>query len=149
MNIDFEVGTKVFHIVYGWGEVTYQYTIQWEDPNVKDSDLVCQVRFKSGEDVHFTKLMVKLLSTKEYSLEGQTLKLSIDYHQFEGQWGLFWDNNENYEECFILSPLYKYESDEDEPFYVSGGESYVEFYPIPQEVVDTLKLDERGYRSSN
>lgn len=149
MNIDFEAGTKVFHIIYGWGEVTYQYTVQWEHPNVKDSDLVCQVRFKSGEDVHFTKLMVKLLSTKEYSLEGQTLKPSMDFHQFEGKWGLFWGDNKDYEDTFILSRLDKYESDEEEPFYVVDGTSYEEFYPLPQDVVDKLNLDERGRRSSN
>ena len=116
------------------------------NPNVKDSDPVCQVRFKSGEDVHFTKLMVRLLSTKEYSLDGQTLKPSVNYHRFKGQWGLLWDDNED---TFILSRLDKYESDEEEPFYVVDGTSYGEFYPLPQEVVDKLKLDERGHRSSN
>ena len=149
MNIDFEVGTKVFHIIYGWGEVKYQYTVQWDSSNVKDSDLVCQVRFKSGEDVHFTKQMVRLLSTKEYSLNGQTLQPFIDYRQCEGKWGLFWGDNEDYEDTFILSRLDKYESDEEDSFYVADGTSYGEFYPLPQEVVDKLKLDERGHRSSN
>lgn len=149
MNIDFEVGTKVFHIIYGWGEVTYQYTVQWEHPNVKDSDLVCQVRFKSGEDVHFTKQMVKLLSTKEYTLNGQSLVPEIDYNKFIGQWGLFWDNDDGYERSFVLAKLGNYIEDADEPFEIEDGSSYEEFHLIPIEAVNLMKLDERGYRSSN
>lgn len=148
MNIDFEIGTKVFHIVYGWGRVTYQYTIQWEHPNVKDSDLVCQVRFKSGEDVHFTKQMVKLLSTKEHTLNGQSLVPEIDYNKFIGQWGLFWDDD-GYKESFVLAKLGNYIEDADEPFEIEEGTSYEEFRTIPIEAVNLMKLDERGYRSSN
>ena len=93
--------------------------------------------------------MVKLLSTKEYTLTGQSLIPEIDYSKYVGQWGLFWDNDDRYERSFVLAKLGDYIEDADEPFEIEDGSSYEEFHLIPIEAVNLMKLDERGYRSSN
>ena len=90
----FEKGDRVFDYLKGWGEIVHTYSDNWEE--VDDNYTVCVVRFESSEELeHFTKyLATKTLSFTEYTLKGFTQERPINYKDYVGKWGKFWNSGD-------------------------------------------------------
>ena len=94
METIFKVGDRVFHYLKGWGEIVHTYSDNWEE--VDDNYTVCVVKFDSSEELeHFTKyLATKMLSFTEYTLQGFTQEKPVNYEEYVGKWGKFWNSGD-------------------------------------------------------
>lgn len=90
----FEKGDRVFDILHGWGEVTCLYISDWEKS--ASERLVCIVKFDGGEECYYTKkVALKSLSFTEYGFDERfTQERSINYEEYIGKWGKFWNKGD-------------------------------------------------------
>ena len=134
----FEKGDRVFHYLKGWGEIVHLYSDNWEE--VDDNYTVCVVKFDSSEELeHFTKyLATKTLSFTEYTLQGFTQERPINYEEYVGKWGKFWDDDE---ELISICKLQFYDTSENTvcPFKNEFG-FYTNFEPLTEEQIKILEL---------
>ena len=133
----FEKGDRVFHYLKGWGEIVHTYSDNWEE--VDDNYTVCVVRFESSEGlVHFTKyLATKMLSFTEYTLQGFTQEKPINYDDYIGKWGKFWDDDKKE---FIVSKLLNYDPDFVSYPFESSTDSFQNFELLTEEQIKALGL---------
>ena len=134
----FEKGDRVFHYLKGWGEIVHTYSDNWEE--VDDNYTVCVVRFDSSEELeHFTKyLATKTLSFTEYTLQGFTQEKPVNYEEYIGKWGKFWDNDKNH---IILDKLDSYIDNMFEDYsFKSKNSCYKNFEPLTEEQIKALEL---------
>nr|DAI31819.1 MAG TPA: hypothetical protein [Caudoviricetes sp.] len=130
----FEKGDRVFDYLKGWGEIVHLYSDNWEE--VDDNYIVCVVKFDSGEELeYFTKYLVtKMLSFTEYTLKGFTQERPINYEEYVGKWGKFWDDEKEY----IISKLEGYSS---EGFRTTTSIALYEYFePLTEEQIKVLGL---------
>lgn len=112
------------------------YSSNWEKE--KDSNLVCEVKFENGEEVHYSKQMAsKLLSFTEYTLKGFNQIHKEDYSQYIGKWCKFRDKN--FEKFYYLCILK--EVNEKGYFYDSEDDVWDICEPLTDEQIKILKLD--------
>lgn len=134
----FEKGDRVFHYLKGWGEIVHTYSDNWEE--VDDNYTVCIVKFESSEELeHFTKyLATKTLSFTEYTLQGFTQEKPVNYEEYIGKWGKFWDNDKNH---IILDKLDSYIDNMFEDYsFKSKNSCYKNFEPLTEEQIKALEL---------
>ena len=135
MNTIFEKGDKVFDIRFGWGVVIFMYSFNWEKE--EDSKLVCDVKFKNGEEIHYSKgVASKLLSFTEYTLKGFNQIHKRDYSQYIGKWCKFRDKN--FEKFYYLCVLK--EVDEKGYFHDSEDDVWDICEPLTDEQTKILNL---------
>lgn len=105
METIFKVGDRVYDIRFGWGIVNFTYSMDWN--KVQPEFLVCEVKFdKNKEPYNYTKkLATQMLSFTEYTLQGFSQERSMNYNEYIGKWGKFWDNDKNH---IILDKLDSY-----------------------------------------
>ena len=130
----FEKGDRVFDYLKGWGAIIHTYSDNWEE--VDDNYTVCVVKFDSSEEIiHFTKyLATKMLSFTEYTLQGFTQEKPVNYEEYVGKWGKFWNDEK---ECTI-SKLEGYRS---EGFRSTTSIALYEYFePLTEEQVKVLGL---------
>ena len=130
----FEKGDRVFDYLKGWGEIIHTYSDNWEE--VDDNYTVCVVKFDSSEEIiHFTKyLATKMLSFTEYTLQGFTQEKPVNYEEYVGKWGQFW----NAEKACTISKLDGYRR---EGFSSSTAIALYEYFePLTEEQVKVLGL---------
>lgn len=134
----FKVGDKVFDIRYGWGIVEYLYTIDWEKAGPEF--LVCKVDFNNEEEpyIYTKKSATQMLSFTEYTLQGFSQERAINYEEYIGKWGKFWDSNKD---ILLIGKLLAYDNTENEgyPFENEFG-YYANFEPLTEEQVKVLGL---------
>ena len=134
----FEKGDRVFHYLKGWGEIVHTYSDNWEE--VDDNYTVCVVKFDSNEKLQlFTKYLVtKTLSFTEYTLQGFTQEKPVNYEEYVGKWGQFWDSNKD---ILLIGKLLAYDNTENEgyPFENEFG-YYANFEPLTEEQIKVLGL---------
>ena len=134
----FEKGDRVFHYLKGWGEIVHTYSDNWEE--VDDNYTVCVVKFDSSEELqHFTKyLATKTLSFTEYTLQGFTQEKPVNYEEYVGKRGKFWDSDKD---VLLISKLLAYDNTEYEgyPFENEFG-YYANFEPLTEEQIKVLGL---------
>lgn len=134
----FEKGDRVFHYLKGWGEIVHTYSDNWEE--VDDNYTVCVVKFESSEELeHFTKyLATKILSFTEYTLQGFTQEKPVNYEEYIGKWGRFWDSDKD---ILLIGKLLAYDNTENEgyPFENEFG-YYANFEPLTEEQIKALGL---------
>ena len=141
----FKKGDRVFHYLKGWGEIVHTYSDNWEE--VDDNYTICVVKFDSSKEiVHFTKyLATKTLSFTEYKLQGFTQEKPVNYKDYVGKWGKFWDTA--YKNTVIIAKLSSYLlGDGYRSFrcYTYGEDSdmgYNNFEPLTEEQVKILNLE--------
>lgn len=134
----FEKGDRVFHYLKGWGEIVHTYSDNWEE--VDDNYTVCVVKFDSNEKLQlFTKyLATKTLSFTEYTLQGFTQERPINYEEYVGKWGRFWDDDKNH---FIISKLFSYDDDNYEEYPLESlTDFFKNFEPLTKEQTKVLEL---------
>ena len=128
MKTIFQKGDKVFDIQFGWGEVT-KYT-------------GCRhflVRFKNSE-VNYHKDGARfpsptpMLSFTEYTLDGFSQERPIDYNDYIGKWGAFWDDGDDYR------LIDKFEEVNDGLFKADEGGWFHNFKPLTDEQIKILEL---------
>nr|DAE86594.1 MAG TPA: hypothetical protein [Caudoviricetes sp.] len=136
MKTIFEKGDKVFDIRFGWGVVIFMYSFDWEKE--EDSKLVCDVKFKNGEEVHYSKgVASKLLSFTEYALKGLNQVYKEDYSKYIDKWCKFKDKDD--EEYFYLCKLKRL--DERGLFFDSKDIAWDICEPLTEEQVRILNLE--------
>lgn len=136
----FEKGDRVFDYLKGWGEIVHLYSDNWEE--VDNNYTVCVVKFDSSEELeHFTKyLATKMLSFTEYTLQGFSQEKPINYEEYIGKWGKFWDDNE---ERVVIDILAEIESEKyDKIMFVPyiTNMYYDNFEPLTEEQLKILGL---------
>ena len=142
MKTIFKVGDKVFDIRYGWGIVKYIYTIDWE--KVGPEFLVCEVDFNKEKEpyIYTKKSVTQMLSFTEYTLQGFTQEKPVNYEEYIGKWGKFWDNGEN---AVIVGKLCDYCQYHTHHFRVRTHDDEVGFYtnfePLTDEQLKVLNLE--------
>ena len=95
-EIIFELGDRVFDILFGWGTITYIN-------NIID-DFCIKVTFDSKLKMWYTangslnELYTPTLSFTQYTIEGFNQVRTnppINYQEYIGKWGKFWDTEDN------------------------------------------------------
>ena len=133
----FEKGDRVFDYLKGWGEIVHLYSDNWED--VDDNYTVCVVKFDSSEELeHFTKyLATKTLSFTEYTLQGFTKEKPVNYEEYVGKWGRFFDKNEIH---IAIDKLVDYHGSSADAPFESRFAHYSNFEPLTEEQLKVLGL---------
>ena len=134
----FKKGDRVFHYLKGWGEIVHTYSDNWEE--VDDNYTVCVLKFDSNEKLQlFTKyLATKTLSFTEYTLQGFSQEKPVNYEEYVGKWGQFWDSDKD---ILLIGKLLAYDNTENEgyPFENEFG-YYANFEPLTEEQIKALGL---------
>ena len=133
----FEKGDRVFDYLKGWGEIIHTYSDNWEE--VDDNYTVCVVKFDSSKEiVHFTKyLATKMLSFTEYTLQGFTKEKPVNYEEYVGKWGRFFDKNEIH---IAIDKLVDYHGSSADAPFESRFAHYSNFEPLTEEQLKVLGL---------
>lgn len=136
----FKKGDRVFDIRFGWGTVVdddnnkiYPIGIQF------DNDDSQEVIFYTGKGMINLREESSLLSFKEYGLDDRfTQERPINYNDYEGKWGAFWDSNKD---ILLIGKLSAYDNteNEDHPFENEFG-YYANFEPLTEEQIKVLNL---------
>lgn len=133
----FEKGDRVFDIRFGWGEVTYLYSSDWEKS--ASEHLVCSVKFDNGKGCHYTKnVALKSLSFTEYGFDDRfSQERPIDYEKCVGKWGKFWNKDTN---DIVIDKLIDYYGDYVYESFKSRFTHYQNFEPLTEEQIKVLGL---------
>lgn len=138
MKTTFEKGDKIFDIRFGWGVIIETYCSNWKEKN--DNTLVFEVKLEDGSITYYTKrLASKLLSFKEYILKGFTQEPPINWNDYIGKWGKFWDEDSF---DFIVSKLYFYNEENNAKFITSDNCPFYNFEPLTEEQIKILNLEQ-------
>ena len=138
MKTIFKTGDRVFDYIKGWGEIVHTYSDNWEE--VDDNYTVCVVKFDSSEELeHFTKyLATKMLSFTEYTLQGFTQEKPVNYEEYVGKWGKFWDSDKD---ILLIGKLLAYDNTENEGYpFENEFDYYANFEPLTEEQIKVLGL---------
>ena len=137
-EIIFELGDRVFDILFGWGTITHIN-------NIID-DFCIKVTFDSKIKMWYTangslnELYTPTLSFTEYTIEGFNqvrIKPPINYQDYIGKWGKFWD----IEEYIVIDKLMSIQIDKKRTlFYANKGYHYIYFEPLTSEQLRILEL---------
>ena len=141
MGTIFKVGDRVFDIRFGWGIVNFTYSMDWN--KAQPEFLVCEVEFdknKNKKPYSYTKkLATQMLSFTEYTLQGFSQERSMNYNDYIGKWGKFWDNDKNH---IILDKLDSYiDNIFEDCFFKSKNSCYKNFEPLTEEQIKILNLE--------
>ncbi|MDO4728395.1 MAG: hypothetical protein Q4B43_05240 [Bacteroidota bacterium] len=93
----FKAGDRVFHYNYKWGEVikTYSKELAYRGIGVL-------VAFDGAGQVAFEDKGLSSLSFTEYTLQGFSQERPINWNDYIGKWGKFW--NDKYD-SFVIGKL--------------------------------------------
>ena len=135
----FRKGDRVFDIRYGWGTIvkynaTQNYPIEVEFDKDDLEELIYYTKY--GKDYKLND--AGLLSFTEYDLVngGFSQERPINYNDYIGKWGKFWNDNPKY---FTIGILKGYEQDSHKPFQ-SVSLDFQNFQPLTDEQIKVLGL---------
>lgn len=131
MKTNFQIGDKVFDYQYGWGEVkdVHRNTNVFVEFKGTEQWYVGGSRFDGSG-----YLPQPTLSLTEYTLEGFSQERPINYNDYIGKWGLFWDDGS---ESRLISRLKHFY---DRRFQTKKGGWYDKFKPLSEEQIKILEL---------
>ena len=137
----FKIGDRVFDIRFGWGKVIdddkgglFPIGVQFDN---NDSQ---EVIVYTDDGKHMPGEEFSLLSFTEYTLQGFTQEKPINYNDYIGKWGKFWnDDFEDFEDYYVISKLKEYKSGDTYKFKILGG-IYNTFEPLTEEQIKVLNL---------
>lgn len=135
----FRIGDKVFDIRHGWGTIvkynaTQNYPIEVEFDKDDLEELIYYTKY--GKDYKLND--AGLLSFTEYDLVngGFSQERPINYEEYIGKWGKFWNDNPEY---FTIGILKGYEQGGYKPFQ-SISLDFQNFEPLTDEQIKILEL---------
>ena len=138
METIFKVGDRVFDIKHGWGTVALRLK-ESEDPYYRwRVDFTYHRESYTDEGKSKISDAYRSLSFTEYDLinGGFSQKRPVNYEEYIGKWGKFWDDNK---ERFIIGKLLYYSKDGDDPFE-SEFNWFKNFEPLTKEQIKVLGL---------
>ena len=136
MKTIFKTGDRVFDIRFGWGTVKEVLdTLYHNYPITVFFDNIGNV-ITYASDGSFGAGMPQMLSFTEYTLQGFSQERLVNYEEYIGKWGKFWDDNK---ERFIIGKLLYYSKDGDDPFE-SEFNWFENFEPLTEEQIKVLGL---------
>ena len=126
METVFKVGDKVFDIQFGWGEVISSIghlSVKFEMGRASYNQAGCRAPSS-----------IPSLSFTEYTIEGFSQERPIDYSEYIGKWGLFWDDEDEDRfigklKCFVYGA-----------FQTDKGVYADNFKPLTEEQMKALEL---------
>ena len=149
MKTTFRVNQKVFSYAYGWGRIvniseTEDYT---KEPVITFKNTEDQYEFYDLEgrfvilsyNVIIYRSENPVLATEEYTLNGFTQEEKVNYEDYIGKWGKFWNYDSGND--LMLSTLYFYNKDNDYKFITNNDEAYEYFEPLTEEEIRILRLE--------
>lgn len=133
MKTIFKPGDRVFDIQYGWGEVERN-----------DSYALIVVKFQKGSKFYKQNgcrpnSYLPTLSFTEYTLEGLSHERPINYKDYIGKFGKFW-NNEWGKGKYVVDILLRDRIDGYGLFQSRNGGWYDNFKPLSEEQIKMLEL---------
>ena len=137
----FKVGDRVFDIRHGWGTIkkydaNYSFPIEVKFDKKYISDLIQYTKYGKDYELDDTGL----LSFTEYGFDDRfSQERPIDYIEYIGKWGKFWNYNTEY---FTIGILKGYEQDSYKPFQ-SVSLDFKNFKPLTDEQIKVLGLENR------
>ena len=139
METTFKVGDRVFDIRFGWGTVKHiQEDVSSYFPvNVLfDNDKSQNLKFYSSE--FDEEKYTNLLSFTEYTLQGFSQERPINYEDYIGKWGRFFDKNEIH---IAIDKLVDYHGSSADAPFESRFAHYSNFEPLTEEQIKILNLE--------
>lgn len=132
----FKVGDRVFDIRFGWGTVIddnrcllYPIGVQFDKGDSKE------IIVYTNNGISDVNKKFSLLSFTEYKLQGFTLRRPLNYEDYIGKWGKFWNDKKEY----IVSKLERYSS---EGFRTTTSIALYKFFePLAEEQLKILNLE--------
>lgn len=145
MKTIFKKGDRVFDIRFGWGTVKEVLdTLYHNYPIIVFFDNIGSV-ITYASDGSFGAGMPQMLSFTEYTLQGFTQEKPVNYNDYVGKWGKFWDTA--YKNTVIIAKLSSYQLENHyRSFrcYTYGEDSdmgYTNFEPLTEEQTKILNLE--------
>ena len=138
MKTIFKKGDRVFDIKHGWGTVALRLK-ESEDPYYRwRVDFTYHRESYTDEGKSNISDAYRSLSFTEYDLinGGFSQERPINYNDYIGKWGKFWNDNK---ERFIIGKLLYYSKDRDDPFE-SEFNWFENFEPLTEEQIKVLGL---------
>lgn len=139
METLFKVGDRVYDIRFGWGTVKHiQEDVSSYFPvNVLfDNDKSQNLKFYSSE--FDEEKYTNLLSFTEYTLQGFSQERPINYEDYIGKWGRFFDKNEIH---IAIDKLVDYHGSSADAPFESRFAHYSNFEPLTEEQIKILNLE--------
>jgi hypothetical protein len=127
------IGTKVFDINHGWGEITGEspehYSVHWHH--------ISDFFRKSNGTLKGSEIKFPALSLTEYTLENGGFTPITEYGKPKvGDRGYFWDD---FKSCIFYGKITKIQNTHPMPFKINDYEYFMNFsHEIPQEYIDYL-----------
>ena len=135
----FEKGDRVFDFLWGWGIVTDIFVSGLYIVKVNFDSTKKTIFFTKDGKYEHTDLTPRLSFT-EYDLinGGFSQEKPINYEEYVGKWGKFWDSNKD---ILLIGKLLAYDNTENEgyPFENEFG-YYANFEPLTEEQIKMLGL---------
>ena len=138
-NQIFKIGDRVFDIRYGWGEIEHIYldgTVNVHFGNIP--------RVYRADGKITNKDIFPLLSFTEYRFDDKfSQERPINYTEYEGKWGKFWNDEDSSNKIVEISMLEKveYEKFDRVKFAsIATGTYYDNFTPLTDEQLKMLGL---------
>lgn len=138
----FKINQKVFDYSYGWGVIITEYfdgSISVKYSNSKSEINILYNKDGSYANGNPNVVAKPVLDTEEYTLNGFTQKEQIDYEQYLGAWGKFWNYDSGND--ILVSTLYYYNDENDYKFITDNDEAYEFFEPLTEEQIKVLGLN--------
>ena len=133
----FKVGDQVFDIRFGWGKVLRDergesYPIEVKFENLRETIIYTS----EGKSAHHQKS--PFLSFTEYTLQGFSQERPpINYNDYIGEWGVFWDRRCN---GYYISKLKEIDVNNGFTEFVdSDSGKWDKFRPLTEEQIKVLK----------
>lgn len=134
----FKLEDKVFDIRYGWGTVVEYDDNDWYEIGVQFSnDGSEEITYYSKYGKVYPDDEHPMLSFTEYTLQGFSQERPINYRDYVGKWGKFWNDNEKH---FVVGQLSWYNENNDGKPYEFRDKDYTFFKPFTEEQVKVLEL---------
>lgn len=135
METIFKAGDRVFDIRYGWGKIIDKNNgaigVQFDDDDSQEAIIYTNDGKRTlGEET-------PLLSFMEYTLQGFSQERPINYKDYIGKWGKFWDNDL---EGLQIGKLWKFDLNSKYPFGCRYG-FFNNFELLTGEQIKVLNLE--------
>jgi len=134
----FKKGDRVFDIRFGWGKVVDDNKCSLYPIGVKfDKNKSKEIVVYTNNGISDINKKFSLLSFTEYKLQGFTLRRPLNYEDYIGKWGKFFNEDETDIAIDILVDYYG--SSVKAPFE-SRFNDYDNFEPLTEEQIEILNL---------
>lgn len=137
MKTIFKTGDRVFDIRFGWGTVKEVLdTLYHNYPITVFFDNIGNV-ITYASDGSFGAGMPQMLSFTEYTLQGFSQERLVNYEEYIGKWGVFWDRRCN---GYYISKLKGIDINNGFTEFVdSDSGKWDKFRPLTDEQIKILK----------